>query len=181
MAQRNQLKFIILGLLSENDLTGYDITKAFESDIGEFWSANHSQIYPLLKRLEDEQLISHKLEVVGEKLEKKLYSITQSGKEVLRQWLSEPTPELSATKDEFILKLYFIHTADDPLLMPMLTEQHQLHEAKLHHLQEQMAKKFPDHTSQNNLGHFLILQHAIQRETRYTAWLVDLIEKIKTD
>ena len=72
MAQRNQLKFIILGLLSENDLTGYDITKAFESDIGEFWSANHSQIYPLLKRLEDEQLISHKLEVVGEKLEKKL-------------------------------------------------------------------------------------------------------------
>ncbi len=70
MAQRNKLKFIILGLLSENELTGYDITKAFDSDIGEFWSANHSQIYPLLKRLEDNQLITHRLTITGEKLEK---------------------------------------------------------------------------------------------------------------
>ncbi|GAK47548.1 regulator of phenolic acid metabolism PadR [Secundilactobacillus oryzae JCM 18671] len=178
MAQRNQLKYIILGLLSEKKLTGYDITKAFDSDIGEFWSANHSQIYPLLKRLEDDALITHELELVGEKLEKKLYSITSAGKTVLREWLSEPTPEISATKDEFILKLYFIHSADDPLLLPMLTEQHQLHQAKLTHLKNQMSRKFPDETSQNNLGHFLILQHAIQRETRYTAWLQDIIDKV---
>ncbi len=29
-------------------MSGYDM-KAFERDIGEFWQANHSQIYPELK------------------------------------------------------------------------------------------------------------------------------------
>ncbi|BAP84655.1 PadR family transcriptional regulator [Paucilactobacillus hokkaidonensis JCM 18461] len=181
MAQRNKLKFIILGLLSENELTGYDITKAFDSDIGEFWSANHSQIYPLLKRLEDNQLITHRLTITGEKLEKKSYSITDQGTNELHQWISEPTPALSATKDEFILKLYFIHKTDDARLKPMLTEQLNLHKNKLTHLQQQMKSKFHNQSDSNNFGHFLILQHAIQRETGYTNWLTETIQGLASN
>ncbi|WP_137596726.1 PadR family transcriptional regulator [Paucilactobacillus kaifaensis] len=180
MAQRNKLKFIILGLLSEKELTGYDITKAFDSDIGEFWSANHSQIYPLLKRLEDDQLISHRLTITGEKLEKKVYSITDQGAKELNQWIGEPTPALSATKDEFILKLYFIRKNNDPRLAPMLTEQLNLHKNKLIHLQQQMEKKFHNQSDKNNFGHFLILQHAIQRENGYTNWLIETIQGLKS-
>lgn len=178
MAQRNKLKFIILGLLNEHELTGYDITKAFDSDIGEFWSANHSQIYPLLKRLEDNQLISHRLIITGEKLEKKLYSITELGAAELHHWISEPTPALSATKDEFILKLYFIRNSSDSRLQPMLTEQLNLHKSKLAHLQLQMEQKFHNQCDKNNFGHFLILQHAIQRETDYTSWLEQTIQTL---
>ena len=56
MAQKNRLQYIILGLLNIESKTGYDLTKAFDSDIGEFWSANHSQIYPLLKKMEQENI-----------------------------------------------------------------------------------------------------------------------------
>ncbi|ATO44744.1 PadR family transcriptional regulator [Loigolactobacillus coryniformis] len=172
MAQKNKLKYIILGLLGERALTGYDIAKAFTADIGEFWSANHSQIYPLLKRLETAGLITHQLQVSGEKLEKKVYSLTAAGQAQLQDWLHEPTRELTASKDEFILKLYFVQNANDPLLPPMLTEQLNLHQAKLAHLKQQMARKFSDQASQiANYGHFLILQHAIEREQGYADWL----------
>jgi len=44
MAQKNRLKYILLGLLNRQRQTGYDLAKSFDSDIGEFWTANHSQI-----------------------------------------------------------------------------------------------------------------------------------------
>lgn len=179
MAQKNNLKYIILGLLSEQSLTGYDITKAFDSDIGEFWSANHSQIYPLLIKMEANGLISHEIIVTGAKLEKKLYSLTQTGTIEFKTWLQSPTPELSASKDEFILKLYFIENSTDPLLPEMLAEQLMLHHNKLVHLQSQMTNKFENtDRKQAQFGHFLILQHAIERETAYESWLQQTINNL---
>ena len=42
------LKYSILGLLMQAPTTGYDISKAFGSELGCFWGAKHSQIYPEL-------------------------------------------------------------------------------------------------------------------------------------
>lgn len=36
-------------------MTGYDLMKQFESTLCEFWSAKHSQIYPELKKLKNNQ------------------------------------------------------------------------------------------------------------------------------
>ena len=51
MAQKNILKYIILGLLAQQELAGYDIKKLFEGELGDFWYSNHSQIYPELQRM----------------------------------------------------------------------------------------------------------------------------------
>lgn len=40
------LKYAILGMLAQKPMTGYDLMQEFESTLNEFWSANHSQIYP---------------------------------------------------------------------------------------------------------------------------------------
>lgn len=76
MAQKNILQYIILGLLDQEPRTGYELTQDFAHEIGEFWQAQHSQIYPLLARMEEQGLITHSVEVAGTKLEKKRYSIT---------------------------------------------------------------------------------------------------------
>lgn len=172
IGQRNRLQYIILGLLNQRPQTGYDLTKAFEHEIGEFWQAQHSQIYPMLKRLETAGDITHEDTVSGEKLAKKQYSLTPTGHDKLVAWVSEPSPELTATKDEFILKLYFIKTSDDPRLQPMLQEQAALHRAQLAHLQERQQTVFPDQTAIDQAyGHYLILDHAIGRERYYVEWL----------
>ena len=48
------LKYAILGLLMKKDMTGYELTKEFNSALFEFWNASHSQIYPKLKALTKE-------------------------------------------------------------------------------------------------------------------------------
>lgn len=171
MAQKNRLQFIILGLLNIESRTGYDLTKAFDSDIGEFWSANHSQIYPLLKKMEKEQLISHHEVQAGPKLVKKSYDLTEAGQSIFKEWLMEPT-EADNSHDEFILKLYFIDDKDSPLLKDMVQEQLQARNEKLSHLQQQMQDKFPDQdTKFAQYGHYCVLKHAIQREASYLKWL----------
>ena len=69
------LKYAILGLLNRKPMTGYDISKEFNFQLAEFWSAKHSQIYPELKKLVSEELIIFKIEISGDVLEKKVYYI----------------------------------------------------------------------------------------------------------
>ena len=76
MAQKNTLRYVILGLLSKEPMAGYDIKKAFEGEIGDFWYSNHSQIYPELGRMEQDGFIIGHEEIVGSKLTKKKYTIT---------------------------------------------------------------------------------------------------------
>lgn len=181
MAQKNKLQYIILGLLNQQPLTGYDLTKAFDNEIGEFWQAQHSQIYPQLKRLEDQGYVTHEVTVSGAKLEKKLYHITTQGQQILRDWISFGTPDLTATKDEFILKLYFIKTNQDPRLLAMLQEQLQLHSSKLQHLRQRLTTVFPDEkATADHYGHYLILRHAIGREAYYVSWLKQTLAELPT-
>lgn len=171
MAQRNILQFIILGLLQQAPLTGYELTKAFDSDIGEFWSAQHSQIYPQLNKLEAAGNITHTEEIAGARLERKRYSLTPAGQAALDAWLQAPTVPTTNGKDEFAVKLYFIHDASDARLRPMLQAQCDYHVAKRLHLRHQLATKFPDGGDPHDFGHYLILTHAVQREEEYCQWL----------
>ena len=59
------LKYAILGLLNRNEMTGYELSKEFETTLFEFWNAKHSQIYPELKSLNAEGLIQYRVEITA--------------------------------------------------------------------------------------------------------------------
>jgi PadR family transcriptional regulator, regulatory protein AphA len=80
------LRYAILGYLSTAPGSGYDLAQQLQGGLGWFWSASHSQIYPELKRLEDAGLVESEPTTVGEKLEKRIYSITDEGRRVLTGW-----------------------------------------------------------------------------------------------
>ena len=80
------LKYAILGLLNRKSMTGYDLSKEFETTLFEFWNAKHSQIYPELKSLSEKGLVQYEVEITGNVLEKKVYSITEKGREDFYKW-----------------------------------------------------------------------------------------------
>ena len=43
------LKYAILGLLNRKNMTGYDLSKEFETTLFEFWNAKHSQMSGIKK------------------------------------------------------------------------------------------------------------------------------------
>ena len=178
MAQKNLLPMILLGLINIEPKTGYDLKKEFETEIGEFWSVKHSQIYLELKRLVAEDEIVAETGFFGNRIEKTYYRITSKGQERLRDWLESYYDMLSVNKDEFVLKLYFIKKKDDPRLRGLLNEQFRLRKEKLTHLLERRELLFKTKKSRNeNYGHYLILEHAIQREQEYVSWLEGILER----
>jgi len=78
------LGYAILGLLSREELSGYDLTQRMKGRIGYFWSARHSQIYPELARLEEGGYVVHGVVEQQERPDKKVYEITAKGLGVLK-------------------------------------------------------------------------------------------------
>lgn len=77
---RGDLKYVILQLLSEKPMHGYEVMRALEQESGGCYSASPGSVYPTLQMLEDQGYI------VGEEKEgKKVYSITEEGREFLRE------------------------------------------------------------------------------------------------
>jgi DNA-binding PadR family transcriptional regulator len=107
LAKENKTRYIILGLLSHEPMTGYDIRQVAERSIGRFWSdLSYGQIYPTLKALEKEGFVSKSVKVEEGQRVRKIYSITQDGIENLQDWLKEPA-DLEIFKLDILLRLYF--------------------------------------------------------------------------
>lgn len=101
---RSRTAYVILGMLSiEPNRSGYDIRQAIESSVGHFWGESYGQIYPTLKQLASDGLIEAR--EIG-KQRRKEYTITQAGRECLREWLALPFQN-DPPRNEFLLKLFF--------------------------------------------------------------------------
>ncbi|MHA2939301.1 PadR family transcriptional regulator [Vibrio sp. RC27] len=98
------LPHVILTVLSTRDATGYDITKEFSSSIGYFWKASHQQVYRELNKMGQNALVTCVLEPQEGKPDRKVYSITDSGRATLAAWFDQPTPH-PTVRDEFSAKL----------------------------------------------------------------------------
>ena len=105
MARERKIDMVILGLLSHEDLTGYDIKKRIDGAISFFWKGSFGNIYPALKDMENQGLITKSDASVGGR-EKTTYHITKSGRDALKDWLKEEQVS-NELKYETLLKLFF--------------------------------------------------------------------------
>jgi PadR family transcriptional regulator, regulatory protein AphA len=85
------LRSALLALLSSGPLTGYDVVKQFSSSVGHVWHAPDSQIYPELRKMHAEGLLTSRPVPWGSRgATKTEYSITPEGERALRQWQDQP-------------------------------------------------------------------------------------------
>ena len=105
MVNENKTKYVILGLLSHEDLTGYDIKKRIDSSLKYFWGASYGSIYPTLNQLVGLKLVE-KEELQESGRGKITYKINNSGRTFLKQWLEVPV-ERDEVRYETLVKLFF--------------------------------------------------------------------------
>lgn len=74
-AQRGDLGPIILRVLNEKPMHGYEIIRTFEERSHGFWRPSPGSVYPILQYLEEQDLVTSQ-----DQDGKKTYSITQAGK-----------------------------------------------------------------------------------------------------
>lgn len=105
MANEKKLDCVILGLLSHESMTGYEIKKRMDTTLRFFWGASFGSIYPTLAGLTKEGYVT-KIETKENGRDKITYTITESGRVYLREWLSLPV-EKDEIRYETLLKLFF--------------------------------------------------------------------------
>lgn len=113
---RKTLRHIILGLLAAHPMSGYDIKRAFDRSLATYWNAGNSQIYTTLKALAAQGYVSSELVVQESRPNRRVYSLTEAGRNELEAWLAEEVPS-RFTKDEFLTKLFFCGHASDELAL----------------------------------------------------------------
>lgn len=102
-----KLQYAILGLLGREPMSGYDLQKAIEEEMGHFWSGSFGQIYPEMRRLAERGLVVVQDEQRSEGgRPRTVYALSSAGRNALRTWLREP-PEPDQFRSELLLKLAF--------------------------------------------------------------------------
>ncbi len=130
------LREAVLGLLDDGPMTGYEIKQFFRQIIRHFWNVSDGQLYPTLKKMHDEQLISRKVVRQDRTANKHVYSITEKGRRRFREWLREPVTKFEQLKEPFILKVFFFSKLSREEVLWHLRSQLDLHSRILGELKE---------------------------------------------
>lgn len=126
------LKHAILGFLSfaPEPMSGYDLKKSFDHSVRHFWPANQSQIYRTLAVLAEGGLVEIDLVKREERLDKKLYHITDNGRSELHRWLSNPLASHDI-REPLLIKIFFAGLLTDDELFNVLQHEIQAIEERL--------------------------------------------------
>lgn len=115
------------------EATPYELKQAIEQTIANFWPVPHTTFYAESARLAAAGYLSEHQEQHGRR--RKLYRLTDAGREALRAWVQTPTAAPPQIHDEAVLKLF---AGADPV--PLLHARRAWHEAKLAELSGYMEE-----------------------------------------
>ena len=100
------LPHIILGMLRKKPKSGYDLKKELETTIHYFWEADISRIYRSLNDMQRKGWVEFETVIQEDSPNKKIYSLTETGRAELQNWLAEPG-KTSGTNKPFLAQLHF--------------------------------------------------------------------------
>jgi DNA-binding PadR family transcriptional regulator len=162
------IKHVILGMLSEGPLHGYELKAVFESQIVPDGALNFGQVYTTLERLHRDGLVEHDTVSQSERPDKKVYALTPAGREAVREWLDQPTPQPLDLRHETYLKLTLARhlRSEDPLAV--LRAEHRASFARLHELSQAATVA---ESEQHPLATRLMLDLAVTRLEAFIKWL----------
>lgn len=183
----------VLGLLAFwGPLSGYDLKRLFDHTLAPMWGAAQSQIYRELRRMQTLGWVEMQREEQETRPDRKMYSITETGRAALREWQAQP-PEVFQLRDDLLLKVLFGTFANSIDLAHNLRASIATHEMRLlayrqnaQHVPVQGAypqenRRFNPYATTNEEDPYfaLIFRFAIDFEKMYIRWLYETLETLE--
>jgi PadR family transcriptional regulator AphA len=166
------LRYALLGLITLQPGTGYELTQRFDISLRNAWHASHSQIYPELAKLEAEGLA----EVIEEGARRsKTYAATDQGRAELRRWLTETEPN-RAQRNETLLRWFLVFLLEPDERRAVLEQELSVGEEGLRRRRE-LAAEMDAEGKRGGFRPLLDLGNRI--ETVIAEWLREQIERLR--
>ncbi len=109
---RNPAEYLILGVLADKPLHGYDLYQYLEQNLSLIWILGRSQTYALLSRMEQAGLVAHKRQTQENRPDRKIFSPTPAGRKIFNHWVKAPVEHIRDLRLEFLAKIHFLEKGD---------------------------------------------------------------------
>jgi DNA-binding PadR family transcriptional regulator len=173
--ERSTTDYAVLGMLTLRPMSGYDIRATIGESIAYFWTESYGQIYPTLKRLTKDKLVTRRSEKAGGR-ERHVYAITAEGRDLLADWLRQPA-QPRAPRNELLFKLFFARHASPEEAIAQVTH---FRDAKLRERAgyEQVERELhARHGKHPDLAYWLITLRYGQLEAEaHLRWAAEALE-----
>jgi DNA-binding PadR family transcriptional regulator len=173
----NEREAAILGLLCENPLYGYTIEKIIEERGMRHWTdIGFSSIYYVLKRLEGRNFIESSCQQQENKPSRKVYTITGSGRQILKEKTMSLLSQSRRIASPFDLGLAHLHLLSDEEAVACLMDRVTALQTAI-----DRVKSHQDHHRKNKRPYFIIAlsDHALAHLRTEKRWVETFIEEIK--
>ncbi len=127
------VKTLCLGLLSNGEACGYELKKTFESLFKHFFPAGYGSIYPALADLAAAGLVDCEEIPQTGRPDRKVYSITDKGRESFEKALKNTEPRHKLRSD-FLAVMYFAELLDDARVSTLLDDRIEAFEDAVEHI-----------------------------------------------
>ena len=167
------LELAILGLLKEQPMHGYQLSRELGDSLGGFWRVSYGSLYPSLRRLEREGAVES---VPGEDeraaRRKNVYRITEKGEKIFFELLQE-TPHDNSTEDtRFRVRLAFFKYLPPETRIRLLERRRAALEDRLSTIKDSLRstrERVDDYT-------LALMEHGRSATESDIAWLDGLIQ-----
>jgi len=181
MALRNA----VMAALLEGEASGYDLAKGFEASVANFWMATPQQIYRELERMEGEGLVSARVIRQERRPNKRLFSLTEAGLDVLRAYVDEAPAKPTAIRDELMVKVQCVDIGDLGTVRTAVAERVERSTAKLARYQR-LRERLLDGRSEDEylstaerIGPYLTLQGGMALERANIQWGETVLRRLE--
>ncbi|WP_043733945.1 PadR family transcriptional regulator [Streptomyces zinciresistens] len=114
------LKYAVLAALLEGEASGYELSKLFDVSFANFWPATPQQLYRELERLARDGLVQARFVQQERRPNKRMFTLTEAGRDDLRAFAAEPPRRPTAIRDELLIK---VQAGEDPDATRALVEE----------------------------------------------------------
>jgi DNA-binding PadR family transcriptional regulator len=172
------LELAILGLLKEQPMHGYQLSRELGESLGGFWRVSYGSLYPTLRRLERDGEVETVVpdDAVRAGRRKHVYRITEEGERAFLELLQETPADTSSEDTRFRIRLTFFRYLPPETRIRLLERRRAFLEERLSTFSDSMR------TTRARVDDYTLA--LIEQGRRVTesdiAWLDDLIESERT-
>ncbi|MEV6238646.1 PadR family transcriptional regulator [Lentzea sp. NPDC051838] len=168
------LRNAVMATLLDGEASGYDLAKAFDASVANFWTCTPQQLYRELDRMEADGLVEARTVKQSKRPNKRLFSLTRAGLEALAQFTGadhKPT----AIRDELLVATMAADSHPDAV-RASLRERKQWSEAKIARYERLRARLLDGLTeeefleSADRVGPYLTLLRGLSFERDNVRW-----------
>ena len=169
-------QYVILGLLKERPMHGYEIKQRFEHISGLFWKVSYGSLYPALRKLSEEGYIVQQ-QAHEDNVGRKVFHLTEAGGDALLSWLREAGSNVGVNRNnrnEFMLRLTFFTYVPKTEAESLICTRLKSVNCKL----DELAIKITEIRQRNEQGDYYklaMLEYIVRTVRTEKAWLEDIL------